>query len=100
MIPDTKNAQFYFANFGADIMRCVLAVKQGDAERYENSLARAKQTLSFLHDIENKGAYKEGKLLIQALEYAREGDELDKFSNNLNKVISSMSMFQGLASKA
>ncbi len=57
MNPGGKNAQFYFANLGADVMRCALAAKQGNSDRYNDSFARAQKTLSLLHDAGRPEAY-------------------------------------------
>ena len=40
-----RNAQFYFGNLGADVMRCVLAAQAGDEKKYDDSLARAQRRL-------------------------------------------------------
>jgi len=83
-------AQFYFANLGADVMRCVSAAKRDDSGRYDSSLARARKTLSFLHKSGRSEAYEEGLLLLRALEYAEKSNMLDEFSADVNKIISPM----------
>jgi len=92
MTIDTKNAGFYFANLGADIMRCAAAAKQGNSGRYNNSLARSWKTMSLLRKSGRPEAYEEALLLLRALEYAKKNNTLDAFSKNLNKIISPLSI--------
>lgn len=87
MSPHT--ARFYFANLGADVMRCVLAAEHNDQSNYDSSLDRAHKTLAYIHDAGRPEAYEEGLLLLRALEYARASNELGSFRGNLNRLISS-----------
>lgn len=88
-----KNAQFYFANLGADVMRCVVAAQAGDEKKYEDSLTRAQKTLSFLRATGRLEAYEEGLLLLRALFYARADGTLDIFSRELNRMITTIMNF-------
>ena len=67
----THDATFYFANLGADVMRCVRAAQEGNEERYRDSLARAKRTLAQVRAAGHSGAYEEGLLLLRGLALAR-----------------------------
>jgi len=87
MIPNTKNARFYFANLGADVMRCVVAIKEEDEDKYANSLDRAHSTLALLETTDAPGAHEEGKLLLEALRCAKNYKRMDEFSQNLNKTV-------------
>jgi len=89
---NTKNAQFYFANLGADVMRCISAAQNKDDKKYDDSLARAGKTLSLLHKTGRSEAYEEGILMIRALEYAKNRGTLNEFLLNINKTISPMVM--------
>gem|GEM_PF-6035752 len=80
-------ARFYFANLGADIVRCVAALDHGDEGRYRDSLARARRTLGFLRASNRPEAYEEGLLLLRGLEYARQDNTLDMFLDHTNKLI-------------
>ena len=82
-----KSAQFYFANLGADVVRCVVAAEAGDEGRYESSLERARRTLAHLHDTRRLEAYEEGVRMIQALEYARAVEEaILRMEMKVNKI--------------
>ena len=78
-----KDARFFFANLGADIMRCISASLEGDEERYRASLARAYRTLEHLHAANRPEAYEEGLLLFRALQYSREDNTLAHFKSDL-----------------
>ena len=82
-----KSAQFYFANLGADVVRCVVAAEAEDEGRYESSLERARRTLAHLHDTRRLEAYEEGVRMIQALEYARSCGDLHKFKQEVSSVV-------------
>lgn len=85
----THDAMFYFANLGADVTRCVSALKQGNESRYEDSLARAHQTLELLHTVNRPEAYEEGLLMLRGLALARETPEtLNSFQSSLDSLIS------------
>lgn len=88
-----KDAQFYFANLGVDVGRCVSALQKGNNERYEDHLAEAYRTLEFLRDAGRSEAYEEGLLLLRALEYAREDNKLSEFNDQLNELIAEYSPF-------
>ena len=86
-----NDAKFYFANLGADVTRCVSALQSGNIARYEDSLARARKTLSHLRAAKRPEAYEEGLLLLSGLEYAREDDQLESFQSNVNALTASFS---------
>ncbi|MEK7140021.1 MAG: hypothetical protein AAB805_01745 [Patescibacteria group bacterium] len=88
-----RNAQFYFGNLGADVMRCVLAAQAGDEKKYDDSLARAQKTLAHLRTTQRPEAYEEGLLLLRALFYARNDGMLDVFSQRLNNMITTVASF-------
>lgn len=84
----TRNATFYFANLGADVSRCVNAAKQGNETRYDDSLARAYQTLELLHKTSRPEAYEEGLLMLRGLALARAMPEtLASFQSTLDSLI-------------
>lgn len=84
----TRGAVFYFANLGADVSRCITAVKQGNENRYEDSLARAYQTLELLHTTKRPEAYEEGLLMLRGLALARKSPKtLASFQTSLNSLI-------------
>ncbi len=66
-----RDAIFYFVNLGADVTRCVNAVRDNNEDRYRDSLARAHRTLEQLRKTKRHGAYEEGLLMIRGLELAR-----------------------------
>ena len=82
-----RNARFYSANLGADVMRCAVAAEKRDIAEYEASLVRARHTLVYLHNAGRLEYYEEGLLLIRTLEYARISGELESFRKNLNQLI-------------
>ena len=85
----THDAAFYFANLGADVSRCINAVKEGNEIRYEDSLSRAYQTLELLHKTERPEAYEEGLLMLRGLALARTTPEaLSYFQTSLDSLIS------------
>ena len=86
-----KDARFYFANLGVDVGRCVSAAQKGDGERYETHLEEAYKTLEFLRGAQRPEAYEEGQLLIRALEYAKEDNNLSEFNDQLDKLIAEYS---------
>jgi len=81
------NAEFYFANLGADVARCITAAEENNIERYTSSLARAHKTLRSLRAAHRPEAYEEGLLLVRALEYARREGRLEAFRIQLNDLI-------------
>ena len=86
-----KDARFYFANLGADVMRCVSASEAGNQSRYDDSLKRAYHTLAFLRSVERPEAYEEGLLLLRGLEHARNDGALPAFAESLNTLIAQYS---------
>ena len=85
----THDAAFYFANLGADVSRCINAVKEGNEIRYEDSLSRAYQTLELLHKTDRPEAYEEGLLMLRGLALARTTPEaLSYFQTSLDSLIS------------
>lgn len=86
-----NDAKFYFANLGADVTRCVSALQSGNLARYEDSLARARKTLSHLREAGRPEAYEEGLLLLSGLEYARENNTLQSFRINVNALSATFS---------
>lgn len=87
-----KNARFYFANLGADMMRCVVAAQAGDEKKYEDSLVRAHKTLTHLRATGRPEAYEEGLLLLRALFYAKANKSLESFAKHLNRMVSAIVM--------
>jgi len=86
-----KDARFYFANLGADVMRCILASEAKDNQRYESSLSRARRTLNALRSARRPEAHEEGLLLLRAMEYAHASGDMLKFRKNLNSMIMPLS---------
>ncbi|MDO8522478.1 MAG: hypothetical protein Q7S08_04330 [bacterium] len=82
-----KDARYYFANLGADVMRCILASESQDNQRYESSLVRARKTLGAMRSTHRPEAYEEGLLLMRAMEYARVSGHTQKLKDNLNSLI-------------
>ncbi len=82
-----KNATFYFANLGADVLRCALAAESEKTKEYESSLERARVTLRHIEKENRPEAHEEGLLLLRALEYARESDTLPTFREHLDALI-------------
>lgn len=87
-----KDARFYFANLGADMIRCVVAAQTGDEKKYEDSLSRARKTLSYLRKTGRHEAYEEGLLLLRALSYAKANKSLESFAKHLNRMVSTIVM--------
>lgn len=87
-----KNARFYFANLGADVMRCVVAAQKEDEKRYGDSLTRAQKTLSYLRKAGRPEAYEEGLLLLRALSYAKTNKSLESVAKHLNRMVSTALM--------
>jgi hypothetical protein len=87
-----RNARFYFANLGADIVRCISV--SDNPTRYKHSLDRVWLTLNKLRTVERPEAYEEGLLLTRALEYARRTKELNSFRSNVNKMIEQIMLLQ------
>lgn len=84
-----RDARFYFANLGADVTRCVSAAKQGNEDRYNDSLMRAYQTLELLNKTNRPEAYEEGLLMLRGLALARETPKtLNIFQSNIDSLIS------------
>lgn len=89
LVGSERRAVFYFANLGADVSRCITAAKQGNEARYDDSLARAYNTLEDLHKTARPEAYEEGLLMLRGLEFARATPELlTSFQISLNSLIS------------
>ena len=87
-----RDAAFYFANLGADVSRCIAATKQGNESRYNDSLARAYQTLELLHKTARPEAYEEGLLMLRGLAIARATPEkLASFQTSLDSLIGAFS---------
>ena len=82
-----NKAIFYFANLGADVLRCARAAEASQETEYESSLAQARDTLSHIDKEHRPEAYEEGLLLLRGLEYARAAGALPKFRENLNDLI-------------
>ena len=78
---------FYFANLGADVLRCALAAESDNAKEYDSSLDRAYNTLRYIEKENRPEAYEEGLLLLRGLEYARASHTLPVFRENLNAII-------------
>lgn len=88
----THDAAFYFTNLGADVTRCVSAARQGNEERYNDSLTRAYQTLELLHKTKRPEAYEEGLLMLRGLALARAmPEEITSFQTSLDSLISAFS---------
>ncbi|KKW20056.1 MAG: hypothetical protein UY63_C0002G0015 [Parcubacteria group bacterium GW2011_GWA2_51_10] len=85
MTPD--RASFYFANLGADIIRCALALESGNIKNYEASRERAWKTLSRLEKENHPEAYEEGLLMLRGLLYAHASQELSRFRRNVDDLI-------------
>lgn len=77
----------YFANLGADVLRCALASESENTKEYESSLERARRTLRLIEKENRPEAYEEGLLLLRSLEHARESSALPAFRENLNALI-------------
>ncbi len=71
-----RDARFYFANLGADASRCMSAMREGDEERYQDSLERGYQTLDYLQHSERPEAYEEGLLMLRGVALAHEDPAL------------------------
>jgi hypothetical protein len=88
----THDAGFYFANLGADVSRCINAVKQGNETLYDDSLARAYRTLEDLHKTARPEAYEEGLLMLRGLALSRATPEtLSSFQISLDSLIGAFS---------
>jgi hypothetical protein len=83
----TNKTAFYFANLGADVMRCALALERSQEAEYESSLARAQSTLRHLAREDRPEAYEEGPLLLRGLVYARASGSLAAFREMLNCLV-------------
>lgn len=86
----TKDARFYFANLGADVVRCIKAAQTGDEKRYQESLGRARTTLKHIREAHRPEAYEEGLLLVRELTYARRAGTLERFDTHVNALMLSM----------
>ena len=89
--------RFYFANLGADIMRCIRALKDANTKRYEASLARAYRTLGHIRKAKNFTLHEEGLLLLRGLACAKEDNQLDIFSDRVNALIGQIQL-KGISS--
>lgn len=83
--------KFYFANLGADIARCISALHNNNIDRYNQTFHHAQQTLKKLSVNKNSSAYKEGVLLLEGFNLAREKDMLPLFNKRLNVLIAQVS---------
>ncbi|MBI4093901.1 hypothetical protein HY417_02970 [Candidatus Kaiserbacteria bacterium] len=83
----SNRAAFYFANLGADVMRCALAAQSKNDKEYLASLDRAFRTLHLLAKEQRPEALEEGLLLLRALEHARTMGTLRTFIDQVNLVI-------------
>ena len=84
-----RDARFYFANLGADASRCLAAMRDGDEERYQDSLERGYSTLEHLHETRRPEAYEEGLLLLRGLALAHDDPTLRAgYERDLNALIS------------
>ena len=92
-----NKAAFYFANLGADVMRCALAAESKNVKGYQSSLDRAYSSLRYIAKENRPEAYEEGLLLLRGLEYARESLTLPAFRENLNAVIEPFAMRLSIA---
>ncbi len=82
-----NRAAFYFANLGADVMRCALAVESKKEKEYQSSLERAHRTLRHIEEERRPEALEEGLLLLRALEYACQSHTLLEFRASVNAII-------------
>ena len=82
-----NKAPFYFANLGADVLRCALAAESDNMTEYESSHERARSTLRRVERESRPEAYEEGLLLLRGLECARETSTLPAFRAHLNELI-------------
>ncbi len=87
-----RTAEFYFANLGADVSRCVTAAREGNEERYNDSLNRAYGTLAQLRKTNRPEAYEESLLMLRGLAFARRTPEtLISYQSALNALVSTFS---------
>ncbi len=84
-----KSTKFYFANLGADVARCIRAAKDNNELRYERSLARAYQTLDYLHKARCHTSYEEGLLMLRGLALARADGRLNIYESRVNSIVAS-----------
>lgn len=83
---------FYFANLGADVIRCANAARDNNENRYRDSLVRAHKTLKQLQNTDSRAAYEEGVLMIRGLELARATpEELASFRLALDSLMCTIS---------
>lgn len=83
-----RDAAFYFANLGADVARCVQALRMNDEPRYQESLERAHHTLAHIRTAKRPEAYEEALLMLRALEFARATPEtLMSFKSALDSLV-------------
>ena len=88
-----RDAAFYFANLGADVSRCLQALKQGSEGRYRDSLERAYRTLGYLRTAGRPEAYEEGLLMLRGLDFARATPEMRApFEAALNSLVGAFSL--------
>lgn len=88
----THNAAFYFANLGADVSRCVTAAREGNENRYNDSLDCAYSTLRHLRKAKHPEAYEEALLMLRGLAFARRTPEaLLSYQSALNSLIAPFS---------
>ncbi len=87
-----KDSRFYFANFAADILRCAVASAGGNRKRYRSSLIRLRSSLKYLRKAGRPEAYEEALLLMLALKCAKEDNNISKFKEDVNRLISSTSL--------
>jgi len=88
----THDAAFYFANLGADVTRCISAIRQGDETRYQESLERAYRTVDYIRASHRPEAYEEALLMLRGLALARATPEaLASFQSGLDSLIGAFS---------
>lgn len=88
---------FYFANLGADVLRCALAAENSREDEYRSSMERAHRTLRHIEKEGRSEAYEEGLLLLRGLEYAREAGSLVAFRKDVNYLIEPFSIVLGFS---
>ena len=87
-----RNAQFYFRNLGADVMRCARAAQAGDEKRYDDSFVLAQRHLRICGRCAVRKHMKKDSS-FSALFYARKDGTLDVFSQRLNSIIAAGASF-------
>lgn len=83
------NTRLYFGNLLADVARCLAALRAGNENRYEQSLARARKTLAYLRTVGRPEAYEEGLLLVYGLTVARREGNTQRFQAETERMAAS-----------